>query len=300
MNLRNIDLNLLTVFDAVMKEGNLTKAAKKIGMSQPAVSDSVSRLRYLFKDELFIRTGHGVKPTPKAIHYSSQIRRILDLVVMMLSESKNFDFVTSKRKFNLILGDYGELVVLPRLMHWLNKMSSGVSINVRAGHKYQIKDALSSGEIDLLLSIEPIDDPNFSSSCVTVDPLVCMVSSEHPIIKDNLSLEQYLKLPHIIIEWVWLTESIVDNYLESQGLARHCHTQVHSFFDMPRVVASTNMISSIPAKMAHHFAETHKLKILPIPIPEMDIPFYLNWHKNFESEHGNTWIREAIAELINN
>lgn len=300
MNLRNIDLNLLTVFDAVMKEGNLTKASKRIGMSQPAVSDSVSRLRYLFKDELFIRTGHGVRPTPKAKHYSSQVRRILDLVVMMLSESKDFDFVTSKRKFNLILGDYGELVVLPRLMHWLNEMNAGTSINIRAGHKYQIKDALSSGSIDLLLSIEPIDDPNFSSLCVTIDPLVCMVKSDHSVIKDNLSLEQYLSLQHIIIEWVWLRESIVDNYLESQGLKRDCHTQVHSFFDMPHVVASTDMISSIPSRMAHHFAETYKLKVLPIPIPKMDVPFYLNWHKNFEADDGHIWIREAISELISN
>ena len=298
MNLRKIDLNLLTVFDAVMREGNFTRAAQNIGMSQPAVSDAVSRLRYLLKDDLFVRTGHGVRPTTRAKNYSEQVRRILDLVVMMLSESLTFDYVTSDRSFNLVLGDYGELVVLPRLMQWLDDMEANVTINVRSVHQHQLSDALGSGEIDLFLTPEPIRNPGFVSKLVVVESLMSMVRSDHPLIKDSLSLDQFLSLRHVTIEWFESRGSIVEQYLRAQGFERKRHAQVHSFFDMPRVVASTDMVCSVPSQMAHHFAATHKLKSLPIPLPGLKIPFYLNWHKNFESDDGATWIRNAIAEFL--
>ena len=111
MNLRSVDLNLLTVFDAVIREGNLTRAAANVGMSQPAMSDAVARLRHLLKDDLFIRTGHGVRPTPRAREYAAPIRRILDLVMMTLSEAQSFDHLTSSRRFNLVLREYGELEI---------------------------------------------------------------------------------------------------------------------------------------------------------------------------------------------
>jgi DNA-binding transcriptional LysR family regulator len=129
MNLRSVDLNLLTVFDAVIREGNLTLAAANVGMSQPAMSDAVARRRHLLKDDLFIRTWHGVRATPRAQEYAPPIRRILDLVMMTLSGARSFDHLTSSCRFNLVLREYGELVLLPSLMQWLDSMGSGVRIN---------------------------------------------------------------------------------------------------------------------------------------------------------------------------
>jgi len=100
MNLRNVDLNLLTVFDAVIRDGNLTRAAERIGMSQPAMSAALGRLRLLFGDELFTRTGHGMKPTPRALQFAGPVRQILDLVVMTLPETSRFDFCPSTRSFH--------------------------------------------------------------------------------------------------------------------------------------------------------------------------------------------------------
>ncbi len=298
MNLRKVDLNLLTVFDAVMREGNFTRAAENIGMSQPAVSDAVSRLRYLFKDDLFIRTGHGVKPTHGAQHYSGQVRRILDLVVMMLSESETFDYVTSTRSFNLVLGDYGELVVLPRLMQWLDDRGAAVTINIRSVHQHDLGTALGTGEIDLFLTPEPILDAGFSNHCVIIETLISMVRKDHPVVKDSLSLDQFLSLRHVTIEWFEAKGSIVERRLRTLGRERFSQAQVHSFFDMPRVVASTDMICSVPAQMAHHFAATHKLKSLPIPISDVKVPFYLNWHQSSEADPGVNWIKGTIMELL--
>jgi DNA-binding transcriptional LysR family regulator len=116
MNLRSVDLNLLTVFDAVFTEGNMSRAAEKIGMSQPALSLAISRFRRLAGDELFERTGRGVKPTPRARELAGPVRRALDVISGALGQGSQFDVSTSSRTFNLVMGDAGELILLPRLM----------------------------------------------------------------------------------------------------------------------------------------------------------------------------------------
>jgi len=298
MNLRRIDLNLLTVFDAVMQEGNLTRAANKIGMSQPAVSDAVSRLRHVLKDELFIRTSHGVKPTPRAQQYAGQVKRILDLVILMLSETKSFDVVTSERVFNLVLGDYGELVILPALMQYLDDMQAGISVNVLSQHRHALEESLRTGAVDFIITPEPIVNPDVKSELVTTEKLVSMVRRDHPQIRDAMTLEQFVALRHVVLEWPDDRGSMVDQRLRAEGMQRNCHMRVHSFFDMPRVVASTDMVCSIPSQMAYHFATSHKLASFPIPLQEIDVHLYLNWHSSFDSDPGIQWLKSAITALL--
>lgn len=298
MSLRRIDLNLLTVFDAVMQEGNLTRAANKIGMSQPAVSNAVSRLRLVLKDDLFIRTSHGVMPTPRAQQYAGEVKRILDLVILMLSETESFNVVTSERVFNLVLGDYGVLVILPALMQYLDDMQAGISIHVLSQHRHELEKSLRTGAVDLILTPEPILDPDIKNELVTKEKLVSMVRRNHPLIKDRLTLEQFVSLRHVILEWPDKRGSMVDQRLRAEGMQRNCHMQVHSFFDMPRVVASTDMICSIPSQMASHFATAHKLASFPIPLQDLDVPLYLSWHRSFESDPGIQWMKSAITALL--
>jgi DNA-binding transcriptional LysR family regulator len=298
MNLRRIDLNLLTVFDAVMQEGNLTRAANKIGMSQPAVSDAVSRLRHVLKDELFIRTSHGMKPTPRAQQYAGQVKRILDLVTLMLSETESFDVVTSERVFNLVLGDYGELVILPALMQYLDDMQAGISVNVLSQHRPALEESLRTGAVDFIVTPEPIVDPAVKSELVTTEKLVSMVRRDHPQIRDAMTLEQFVALRHVVLEWPDDRGSMVDQRLRAEGMQRNCHMRVHSFFDMPRVVASTDMVCSIPSQMAYHFATSHKLTSFPIPLQEIDVHLYLNWYSSFDSDPGIQWLKSAITALL--
>ncbi|EKF7416840.1 TPA: LysR family transcriptional regulator [Pseudomonas aeruginosa] len=299
MNLRSVDLNLLTVFDAVIREGNLTRAAANIGMSQPAISDAVARLRHLLKDDLFIRTGHGVRPTPRALQYAAPIRRILDLVIMTLSEAQAFDHVTSHRRFNLVLREYGELVLLPPLMQWLDSMGSSVVIGACTVPHKDVAEALRSGAIDIYLATAPLTDVGYTSLHVFTEQLVSVVRRDHPQVHNSLSLEQFLELNHVILEWPDIPTPRVDQVLHASGLRpRKCQMRVHSLFDMPRVVASTNMICSLPVKMAQSFAETHKLKAFPVPLDGVEIPLYLCWHERFDNDAGHTWMRETLASLI--
>ena len=298
MNLRKVDLNLLTVFDAVMREGNFTRAADKIGMTQPAVSEAVARLRHLFKDDLFIRNGRGVQPTPRAHQYAAPIRRSLDLIAATLSESHTFDFVTSTRAFNLFLGDYGELVILPSLMQWLDGMQAKVRINLRAASSDQVADQLRDGRLDLWLTSEPIVDNSFVNQPVGTERLVSMVRRDHPLVKDSLSLAQFLTLRHVMIEWHDPKGTVVEHALRARGIERQYGMQMHRFFDMPRVVSATDMICTLPSQMARHFTEAHNLKAYPLPELDIDIPMFLTWHKRFDPDPGHTWIRDSIIRLL--
>ncbi len=298
MNLRNVDLNLLTVFDAVMQEGSVTAAARKLGMSQPAVSDAVSRLRLVLEDQLFVRTGRGVKPTPRAQQYASQVRRILDLVILMLSEAEDFDVVTSERVFNLILLDYGELVILPALMHYLDELQAGVSLNVRSQRQQAAVESLRTGAIDLMLSTEPIVGRGVKCELACREKQVSMVRRGHPLVGDSMSLEQFLSLRHVVLDWPDYRGSLIEQRLRAAGKERDCHLRVHSLFDMPRVVASTDMVCTLPSQMAYHFSTLHSLAAFPSPLDDIDIEIYLNWHSRFDPDPGTQWMRRAIQALL--
>lgn len=299
MNLRSVDLNLLPIFDAVMKEGNLTRASVAIGMSQPAISEALSRLRHVFKDDLFIRAGHGVRPTPRALELAIPIRRILDLTMTTITEAQTFNYQTSKRRFNLALREYGELVVLAPLMQWLESANSNVFINVKTVLQNDIPEALRRGEVDIYLTPEPPNKPTCSSELVITDYLVSLVRRDHPIVKKKLTLAQYLSLDHVILEWPDIATPHADIALLRLGPSqRKCKMLVHSIFDMPRVVASTNMICSLPSRMAKSLAEAHALRVLPTPIDRVDFPIYLCWGTRFDNDPGHVWIRNLLAELL--
>lgn len=301
MNLRSVDLNLLTVFDAVMREGNLTRAAAKLGMSQPATSDAVSRLRHLLRDDLFIRTGHGVRPTARALEYAAPIRRILDMVIMTLSEAQNFDFKSSTRRFNLVLREYGELVLLSPLMQWLDSHESGILINISHAPHDQVAEELRSGVVDMYLTLDPPNQPGYTNQLMVNEKLLTVVRQDHPLIQNSLTLEQFLALEHVLLDWEDIPMSHVEQELVKRGLERRkCKLQVHSLFDMPRVVASTNMACSLPSRMAQSFIENHKLKAFPIPLENVELSVYLSWHHRFENDAGHQWIRNKLMNIVAN
>jgi DNA-binding transcriptional LysR family regulator len=298
MNLRRIDLNLLTIFDAVIREQNYTRAAENVCMSQPAVSDAVVRLRHLLKDELFVRTGRGVRPTPRALQYAPQVRRILDLVVLLVADSESFSVSTSKRRFNVALGEYGEFVILPILVKYLEARGSDIGFSAFSQRGVDLVEALCTGELDLVLGPEPIIDRDVQSEIVFTEQMVSMMRRGHPLVKKRLTLKKFLELRHVVYEWPGRPQAVVDQWLQRNGLKRDCHLQVHSLFDMPRVVAQSDMSCSLPSKMAHPMAEAYDLTCFPIPIPDMEVPAYMSWHESFNVDPGLAWLRNAIPLVL--
>jgi DNA-binding transcriptional LysR family regulator len=253
----------------------------------------------LAKDELFERAGHGVRPTPRAQELAGPVRRALDIISGALKGNTEFDVATSNRAFNLVLGDSGELVLLPRLMQWLEAQKAGIRITTLSSEGIDARKEMLFGNVDLYLWVMPLDadDDEFVSRQIGVEKNVCLLSREHPLLDDHLDVEQYAELRHVILKIPGsYGPSLIDRELWAHGLKREHSMTVHSFFEFPRIISSTNMIGTVPAMIARSLAKVHKLKILPAPI-EFEIPVYLSWPRALDSDPGHRWLREFLIKV---
>lgn len=298
MNLRSVDLNLLTVFDAIMAEQNLSRAADRIGMSQPAISNALARLRHVLKDDLFVRTGHGMRATPRAEELAKPIRKILDMVVTTLTQGIEFDYTRSERVFNLVLSDYGEVVVLAPLMNWLDTLGAKVRINVETYMQGELQEKMRFGKIDLCLWTEPMPGEAFNSQLLLKEELYSMVRRDHPRVDNQLTLEQYLALKHLVLEWPDADDlRPVERRLEALGVSREYYLHVHSFFSMPWIVAGSNVVCTMPSRMAMTLSALHPLKCFKTPLEGLEIPIHLSWHQRFQHDPAHQWLRNGIASI---
>ena len=297
MNLRSLDLNLLTIFDAIITEQNLSRAADKIGMSQPAMSAALGRLRVTMKDELFLRTGRGVKPTPRALELQRPVRHILDMISATLSQTLHFDPDTSQRVFTLASIDYGGIAVIPQLLQHLQQAHSTVKVNIWPQYETDLKDQMHFGNVDFAIDNIPITDNEFHIEMLRQERAFCLVRKGHPVIRDTLSLAQFLEAEHVVLYPQGDRVSQLDEYLIANGMRRRYGIKVPSFFNMPYIVQSSDLICGLPERMALHFARLFDLKALPAPVPEWVANYYLMWHRSQEEDPGHKWLREIIIAL---
>jgi len=298
MNLRSVDLNLLTVFDAVMTEGNITRAAEKIGMSQPAMSIAISRFRHITKDELFERTGRGVRPTPRAQALAAPVRRALDLVVDALEQGTEFDVSRSERSFNVALSDFGELIMLPALMQLLEAQNSDIHINTISTLGVDALKELHYGNIDLYLWMVPLEADDITCLQIGRTREVCLLRQDHPGVSNKLTLPQYAALKHVVLRMPGeYGPSLIDRELWKHGLKREHSMAVHTLFDVAGVLACTDMICSVPRAVGRHFARAHGLKCVPAPI-EMEYPVFMMWPRSVENDAGHKWLRQTLMDIF--
>jgi len=297
MNLRSIDLNLLTIFDAIITEQNLSRAAEKIGMTQPAMSAALGRLRVTLKDELFLRTGRGVRPTPRALELQQPVRDILDRVSATLLQTERFNPETSNRVFTLASIDYGGIAVIPQLLQHLQEIHSSIKVNIWPQYETGLKEQMHFGKVDFAIDNMPITDNDFHLETLRREGAFCLVRKGHPSIGDELSLEQFLEVEHVVLFPHGDRVSQLDEYLIANGMRRRYGVKVPSFFNMPYIVQRTDMICGLPERMALHFAKLFGLRVLPAPVPDWVATYYLMWHLSMDEDPGHSWLRELIVSL---
>lgn len=295
MNLRNIDLNLLHVFEAIYSEGNLTRAAERLGMSQPAVSNALARLRDTLGDALFERNARGMIPTPRAKQMIREIRPALDLITSALrNPGGQFDYASSDRIFSIAAEDYGEAVITPRFMDWLTGVAPNTRAHILPKQSVALQEDLREGAIDLVIDYFRIHADGFVNQRLMTDELVSMVRVDHPHIHDTLTLDQYISMPHVVLSQ---KAPMVDRELAKRGLERHKALEVPHFISMPLIVKSTDFICTLPRRMALLYVEHFRVKMLKSPIEFPKIPIYLIWNRNMERDASHRWLREALYGL---
>ncbi len=297
MNLYTIDLNLLVVFDALMTERSVTAAAAKVGLSQPAMSNALSRLRVVFDDALLVRTSIGMVPTPRAHELIGPVRQALQHIQDALQPQAPFVPAQAQQTFTLAATDYAELVLLPYLMQYLATAAPGVNINVIPIGPTFPKVGLENGSIDLLLGPFPDVASGLHTQKLFDERFMCLVRADHPHVGDTLSLKQFLTLSHVLVSARGPEPGRVDRALAAQGLQRRVALWVPHFLIIPLVVSQTNLIATLSERVVHFFASLLSLRVLPPPVRLAGYSMHLVWHERLNGDAAAQWLRGVIEEL---
>ena len=298
MNLQTLDLNLLLVFEALMDERNVTRAAKRVGLSQPAMSNALARLRRTFDDPVLVRTPDGMLPTPRAQALIVPVRNALAQLRGALEERPAFDPAASQRIFHLLANDYVELLLLPQVSAELYEQAQEVKLHVyRPRNLFHPPTAIDLADsFDLALGFFPDAltlESEIRSAVLWEERNVCIARAGHPVIDGEISLQQYVAAQHVAVFYKSQGAGLIDTLLEQQGLARRVAMLVPHFASAPFVVASSDLIATVPERLAHRFVELAlQVMLVPMEIP----PFRLTmlWHERYDHDAAHSWLRELL------
>jgi DNA-binding transcriptional LysR family regulator len=295
MNVRDVDLNLLRVFDAVLREHGVTPAAAGLGLTQPAVSNALARLRGVFGDRLFVRTPGGMDATPFARELAEPVRQALALIDAALAHGPGFDPGSTTRAFRFYMSDLGQIEFLPPLIERVQHAAPGVRLEAVALEVDDIADALATGALDLAVGFLPGLGPPVRRRALFRDPYLCLMRADHPI--KALTRRKFQEASHALVTYKG-GHRVVEEALERAGLARRIALRLPHFTVVPMVLERTDLLCTLPARVARVFERRGRLKSLapPVPIPPAEVA--VHWHERFEADPGNRWLREQVVELF--
>ena len=294
----SVDLNLLIVLDAIYTEGSVTRAAKTLHLSQPAVSHALGRLRRLFDDPLFTRQGRTMVPTPVAHHAIDGVRQALQLIESSLVGAERFDPGTAGRSFTIGVRDHLEAVLLPPLMARLERVAPGVAFNFVRGERRKLERDLAVGDLDVALDVLlPLDD-SIRRQRIGSDPLVVAMRDDHPLVSEPLDLEAYLGAQHIQVSGRRTGMSTEDFELSRQGLRRHVRVRCQNHFAAWETARRTDLMLTLPEGYARSLQRQSPAAVLACPVPVVTLERFVYWHASRDDDPANHWVRNQLADLM--
>ena len=297
MALDTIEIRLLQVFDAIYKMRSVTEAAVALDLSQPAVSVALSKLRHHFGDPLFVRTSAGMEPTPFGEALVRPVRGALEALELVMGQQSHFEPASSKRLFRICMTDISQLVLLPRLWEALTLTAPGVRIDVLPLGS-DIARLLESGDADLALGLMPQLEAGFYQNVLFSQKFVCMVSAHHPRIQTELRLEQFSSESHAVVSSSGAGPLILDREINRLGIQRKIALNIPNFIGAALVVEHTDLILTIPERLADVLQGRAAVRIFPVPFPLPQYDVKQHWHERFHNDPGSQWLRRVIADLM--
>jgi DNA-binding transcriptional LysR family regulator len=297
MNMRKIDLNLLVVFEAIYSTGNISRAADKLSLTQPALSNALGRLRKQLNNPLFVRSGNGVAPTALAEEIIEPIREALFSIEQSLRPNEAFDPALTKRHFRLIVADPLEQIVVGSLLRTIGA-SSQISFELQPPQTTNIEQALLAGKADLAVFLMPIRvaELNHTPLC-SVDP-VAIARRGHPRVSAKSSRDAVMEEGFVVLA---LSPGKLENS-EKVNILKRFHVrqvcQVSTVSSIAQLVSESDLVGLVPAIYARKLAAQYGLEIITLPVPEIEQKFQLIWHRRFDSDAGHTWLRDTIARAV--
>lgn len=290
------DLGLLRAFELLHRERHLTRAARQLGLSQPAMSRTLGRLRALFDDELFVRAPRGMIPTTRADALAPRVRALLQGAQALVAPDR-FDPSTLDRVFTLGSFDMLEMELMPRLAALLAEEAPSVALSSRP-LSGDLGELLASGRLDLIIGVRSNIPPDAMSAHLFDDSFVCVVRKGHPRVRRSLSLERYVALSHVLIAPRGEPGSAVDSALAKLGLSRRIALRTHTFVSAPLIVAQTDFVLTGPRRVLVPMARALGLELFAPPFELAPFGVYCAWHPRVQHDPVHQWLRALIRRAV--
>jgi DNA-binding transcriptional LysR family regulator len=298
VNVKDIDLNLLVVFDAVMQTRSLTAAGQQLGQAQPTISHALSRLRQICSDQLFVRAHRGIEPTPYALRLAGPVANALNLLNAELSKPASFDPATARTTFTLLMSDVGQTIFLPRLVRRV--MADAPNVCIVAAHVERDSYAalLQTGKADLAIGALPHLRAGFYQQKLFEDRYVCVVCEKHPRVGSSISIEDYLAGKHVGIMSSGFSDVELNRALPLRGHARRLAVRIPHFLAAPALVPDTDLIVTVPFRVLGALPDRRGIKVVELEAKTLHLAVHQYWHERSHDDGASRWLRSIVAETF--
>jgi DNA-binding transcriptional LysR family regulator len=298
MNNLAYDLKLLMCFDALMAERSVSRAAERLNLSQPAMSHALARLRRLFDDPLLLKGRGLMTPTSRALQLEGQVRDLLSALRRLAEQPAAFEPATARVRFSVMAPEYAEyLLAAPVALH-LQREAPNVALDFRASDPDRALDWLARGDLDFRLGWWPEPPAALRYKMLFRDRLVCAVRKNHPRFKASISTDDYLAAAHVRVQTP--RTSVSSGALDEAATALQ-HTldvtlKVQNLAVMSEVVSTSNLVATLPERLAARLQDKYPLQVLPLPLAVPDIRMALYWHERTHKHAAHRWFRQAVSD----
>lgn len=293
-NLRSIDLNLLVVLDALLHERHVTRAARAVGLSQPAMSSALARLRTVFKDELLVRTATGMQPTPRAETLIEPVRQALGQIERIVESDQGFDTTKSARQFAVRMSDLLSYLLLPTLTAEISQSAPKVSVDIRHLSPSQTIDALERDEIDVAVSMGLEHTGTINRQVLFKDRMVALMHSKHPLAERRVTMKRFLAVRHLKVSMSPTDIRFADDVLSKSHRVRDVALNVPHWLLVPQILRTTDYVAVMPGAFATAVQDP-SLVVRELPFASKTFDWCLYWHRRYHNDAANRWMRKCIV-----
>ncbi|WP_145522299.1 LysR family transcriptional regulator [Yersinia ruckeri] len=295
-SLRAIDLNLLVILDVLLSERHVSRAAKRLYMSQPAVSHALNRLRYLLDDELLVRVAGGFQLTRRAAALIEPLKEVLEKVRYIIGTG-NFEPALATQRFRIALSDYGAAMVLPGLLQRLRQQAPGIDLVVEQASREQMIGQVMAGQLDLALGVFPDLPADMTASRLFEEHFVCVIDQANPLArKKYFTLDDYLVQPHLLVSMRGESVGEVETALAELGVRRRVAAIMPHFLLAPQALAGTDLLLTVASRVVTIQQESMNLQRLTLPFTVPNFDFVQIWHNRNQGKEDHRWLRQQVAE----
>jgi DNA-binding transcriptional LysR family regulator len=295
MDIRAVDLNLLKAFDALIGERTVTSAATRIGLSQPAMSHALSRLRALFADDLFVRGQSRLEPTARAREIAPLVAGAIEQIEAALNLGAGFDPATSTATFTAGMAEYAEIALVGRLAREFARQAPTATLRLLSLNGRDAADQLDRGQIDVAVAHLRAMPSQIASQTLLRDPFVVVMRDGHPATRTPLTIEAYAAQEHILVSPRGLATGALDRILVDFGLKRRIALLVATYLAVPAALSGTDLVATVPGRVAAQIAASAPIRIVPLPI-DNEMTMSLAWHRRVDADPAQSWFRSLLTE----